>query len=368
VQTVFSHIVQKKLSQENENVATEALAFVLQSHKSAHNGMMKLLRGIDPQMPHLWFRTQQTEGGKQIGDSSRPDMRGCGGEGHIHVFVENKFWAGLTANQPVSYLRILAECTPPTILLVVGPEARKETLWRELGRRLADNKISAANDSFAGIFRVATTSAGPILALTSWKALLDALELEVADDKSARSDLLQLQALCAAADSEAFLPISSEVTSDQRTPALILQLSSIVQTSVDRAVAKEILNLKGTNPQASAERIGRYAYFGAERRAGPWLGIHFGLWKKHGGTPLWVVFAASDFGRAPEVQALLEPWAAQQRVFTTSQEDGSFVVALDIASGEDKDQVVAGIVVRLEEMAGRLAALEPRAKGNLSNG
>jgi hypothetical protein len=168
MQTVFSHIVQKRLSQESENVATEALAFVLRSHEAAHNGMMKLIRGVDPRMPRLWFRTQQTEDGKQPGGSSRPDMQGCDDAGQLHVLVENKFWAGLTENQPVSYLRILAECTQPTILLVVGPEARKETLWRELSRRLADDKISATNDSFAGIFRVATTSTGPIPALTSW--------------------------------------------------------------------------------------------------------------------------------------------------------------------------------------------------------
>lgn len=217
MQTVFSHIVQKRLSQENENVATEALAFVLRSHEAAHNGMMKLLRGVDPHMPHLWFRTQQTDG------NNRPDMQGCDDDGQTHVFVENKFWAGLTENQPVSYLRILAECSRPTILLVVAPEDRKETLWRELNRRLADNKISTTQDMVAGIFRIVTTSTGPILALTSWKALLDALEPEIADDKSASSDLLQLQALCVAADSKAFLPLSSTEVTDHVHPHLFFR-------------------------------------------------------------------------------------------------------------------------------------------------
>jgi hypothetical protein len=69
MQTVLSHIVQKRLSQESENVATEALAVVLGSYEAAHNGMMKLIRGVDPHMPHLWFRTQQSEG------NDRPDMR-----------------------------------------------------------------------------------------------------------------------------------------------------------------------------------------------------------------------------------------------------------------------------------------------------
>jgi hypothetical protein len=122
MQTVLSHIVQKRLSQESENVATEALAFILLSYKAAHNGMMKLIRGVDPKMPRLWFRTQQTEG------HNRPDMWGYDDQGEPHVFVENKFWAGLTENQPVSYVRRLAEYAQPTILLVIGPEDRKETL------------------------------------------------------------------------------------------------------------------------------------------------------------------------------------------------------------------------------------------------
>ncbi len=362
MQTVFSHVVQKRLSQENENVATEALSFVLQSHELAHNGMMKLLRGIDPQMPRLWFRTQQAEG------KGRPDMLGCDDAGEPHLFIENKFWAGLTENQPVSYLRRLVECPMATILLVIGPEARQEMLWREFRRRLADDDISISADSMSGIFRVATTSIGPKLVLTSWRVLLDALETEATDDKAARSDLLQLQALCAAADIEAFLPMSAQEATDQRTPALILQLSSVVQAVVDRAVSQGILNLRGTAPQASAERIGRYAYFGAERRAGLWFGIHFVLWKTHGVTPLWMVFSPSEFGRAPEVQAILEPWAAQRGVFVTRYGDGHFVVALDIEYGEDKAGVVAGIVARLGEMAVRLAVLKPGPQGEINNG
>ncbi len=351
MQTVFSHIVQKRLSQENENVATEALAFVLRSHEAAHNGMMKLLRGVDPRMPRLWFRTQQTDG------NNRPDMQGCDDEGQTHVFVENKFWAGLTENQPVSYLRILAECTQPTILLVVGPEDRKETLWRELNQRLVADNISVTMDTAAGIFRIVTTSAGPTLALTSWKALLNALEPEVADDKSARSDLLQLGALCEAADSDAFVPISSAELSDQRMPALILQLNAVVKTSVDLAVTEGLLTVNGLRPQASWERIGRYARF---LNSGTWLGIHFEYWKKHGITPLWLIFGQDDWGRALEVRSLLEPWAAKEGVFTTFQTD--FAVAIDVALGQDKDQVVRKIVDRLKGIAEVLKVLEPKLK------
>jgi len=71
--TVFSHIVQKRFSQVNEDVATDALAFILQSSESARNGLIKLLRGVVADMPELRFRTQQTEG------SIRPDMWGFDG-------------------------------------------------------------------------------------------------------------------------------------------------------------------------------------------------------------------------------------------------------------------------------------------------
>jgi replication-associated recombination protein RarA len=46
MKTVFSHIVQKRLSQENENVATEALAYMVNSSEGAHRGMMNLLKTL----------------------------------------------------------------------------------------------------------------------------------------------------------------------------------------------------------------------------------------------------------------------------------------------------------------------------------
>ena len=71
--TVFSHIIQKRFSRVNEDVATDALAFILQTSETARNGILKLLRGVVADMPELRFRTQQTEG------SIRPDMWGFDG-------------------------------------------------------------------------------------------------------------------------------------------------------------------------------------------------------------------------------------------------------------------------------------------------
>jgi hypothetical protein len=280
-------------------------------------------------------------------------------ETELRVYIENKFWAGLTENQPIYYLKELAERIQPSVLLIVVPAEREQTLWRDICRRLESAGIAVADrDTAAGIVCSVTTAIGPILALTSWTKLLSALELEVADDQSARSDLLQLRALCEAADSDAFIPISLTDVTDQHTPAFILQLGSIVQASVDLAVTEGVLNINRLMPQASWERIGRYARFSNEQGVGIWFGIHFSLWKTHGGTPLWLIFSQSEFSRAHEARPLIEPWAAKEGIFTTWQTD-VFAVAVDIEIGEDKDRVLRAIVDRLKMIADVLSPLLP---------
>ena len=304
-------------------------------------------------MPVLQFRTQQTEG------SIRPDMWGFDGA-EPRVFIENKFWAGLTDNQPVSYLRQLAEYAQPTVLLVIVPTAREQTVWRELNRRLDASNISISNkDISAGIVHSCTTEIGPIMALTSWTRLLSTLEIQVADDQGARSDLLQLRALCEAADSQAFLPISSEEVSDQRTPQFILQLGSIIQASTELAITDGSVNVKKLLPQASWDRIGRYLRFTDDSDVGAWFGIRFDLWRQHGETPLWLVFSPGVFGHALEVRAVLEPWAAKEGILSVF-ENGDVLIAINLMNGEEKDQVVRAIADRFKNINDALSKLSPR--------
>ena len=82
--TIFSHIIQKRFSRVNEDVATDAIAFILDSSEAAIRGFMKLPRGIEPALPDLRFRTQQSEG------NIRPDMWEFDGA-EPRIFVENKF-------------------------------------------------------------------------------------------------------------------------------------------------------------------------------------------------------------------------------------------------------------------------------------
>jgi hypothetical protein len=363
---VLSHIVQKRFSQVNEDVATDALAYVLESSPAASNGIRKLLCGLVPDLAALKFKTQEAEG------VIRPDMWGYEGT-EPRVFIENKFWAGLTDNQPVNYLKRLATYSRPSILLVIAPAPRQHTLWSELQRRAIEAGLSLERLSdAAGFHSAAHTSIGPILAVTSWDSILSVLEQETIDDPEARGDLMQLRALCDAADINAFSPLSREELTNQRLPNLVLQLNSIWEEVTALGVTRGIIDHKGTRPQASSERIGRYTYFAGKadegNQAGAWFGIHFRLWKKHGRTPLWAVFSPSTWGQADAVQAALESWASKEGVFTSVDVDGSFVVALDIPPAEEKDSVVEAVLGRFEQMRQCWLARSLSAAGTIPNG
>ena len=363
MQTVFSHIIQRRFSLVNEDVATEALAFILETSEGARNGLLKLLRGIEPSLPPMRYKTQQVEG------TIRPDMWGFS-EGEPRLFIENKFWAGLTDNQPVSYLQQLATYSNPSILLVVAPAAREHTLWRELKRRmekagiLFTEKVSSSGEIFT-----AETALGPKVALTSWNKVLSVMELETLSDTQTKSDLVQLRSLCEASDINAFAPIQPSETSNQRTPALISQFNSLAQGVVDKLIAESVLNLNGLRPQASLERIGRYARFSYPSGNGVtfWIGVHFDLWKAQGTTPLWITFYDDGYERGRDAQSIVEPWALGRGVLTRKF-GSNFCLALELLCGEEKSSVVEDLAGQIREVAQLLSGLKPKIPGSPPQG
>jgi len=355
MKSILSYIVHKKFSDENENVATEALAYILHSSEAARGSLIKFLRGVIPELPDLSFQTQQTE------NSIRPDMWGMDGS-TPRVFIENKFWAGLTDNQPLEYLKLLGEYNQTSFLLFVVPPDRKETVWRELLKRLEEAEVSWLEGfPTSGIPRVIKTDIGPLLGITTWTKLLSALEVELVDYPEVRNDLFQLRALCEDADSDAFMPIASSELTNQRYPGLVLQLNHIVQRAVEHGVTEGLIDVEGLRPQASWERIGRYVSFNSINKLSPWFGINFKLWRKYGNTPLWLMFSP-NWGRPLDVRSIIEPWAQQEGYFVTTEEDNSFAVAINVLPEEEIDVVAKSIVNTLKVISSQLLSLDENKK------
>lgn len=216
---------------------------------------------------------------------------------------------------------------------------------------------ATSRETAASIRNSVTTDIGPVLAITSWARLLSALELETAEDPPARSDLLQLRALCEAADSDAFVPVTPEEVTDQRTPAFMLQLGSVLHACIELAESEGILSTAGLRQVSSWEGFGRYV--SPLEGLDPWLGVRFDLWKTYGGTPLWLIFHRNRLLDHPKMRPLLESWAAKSGVFVATRQSGDLAIAIDIAPGEDKDRMVRMIVDRLGAIAEVLSVLNP---------
>lgn len=108
------------LSNQTELVATKALAYILARSDAARFALAELLRtgGADVGAMHRVADEVVGEGRERV------DLVAYDQQGAERVLIEAKFWAGLTENQPGTYLRRLPSDGRPAVLLFIAPELR----------------------------------------------------------------------------------------------------------------------------------------------------------------------------------------------------------------------------------------------------
>jgi hypothetical protein len=93
--SLFGHLA-LRFASHPENLATEALAYILAESPTGRNAFVDFLGTFVEGLPRdFTFRTQATGEGNEI-----PDLVGIDDLAHEVVIAEAKFWAGLTDNQP----------------------------------------------------------------------------------------------------------------------------------------------------------------------------------------------------------------------------------------------------------------------------
>ncbi len=188
--TMFAHIV-SRLPNRTEDVAVEALGYILSRSDAARRALRDLLKleGLDV--------GELTDAGTQVGDETlaRPDLAIYDRERKERVLIEAKFWASLTENQPNAYLVRLPLDERPAVLLFVALEARIETLWTELRRVIAHpfswQPVDVSNDT---AIKCALVDEGTrFLVLVSWRALLNRMRsFAMSSGDSIDADIRQL--------------------------------------------------------------------------------------------------------------------------------------------------------------------------------
>lgn len=326
--TLLAHLTDK-LTSQRENAATEAVAFVLNRSERARRAFARHVAPLVGEMAAI----HRVETQYVAGDESRPDIVLLGADGAVIGYIEAKFWAALTAAQPVAYLKRLAETRANGgLLFMLAPDRRLETLRTEIVERCRPSEhvlIDRGAMAFdAGVNR---------LALISWSGLLSALRDAVVDDPATLSDLGQLQGLCERFESEGFVPLTRADIDDLEVPRRVLALANLVNDIVDTAVAREVLSVKGSRPAHYVHATGRYVSL---PRAGGWFGLNHKLWLERGQSPMWMRFNAGSYGRSAELRGALSAWVNARTPRAFLDDDGAIRLPVPLRTGVEKQAVV----------------------------
>lgn len=341
--TLFGHLA-LQFSAHPENLATEALAFILRNSAVASRAFTDFLHGIALECPDiLRYETQQ------VGtDESIPDMKCLGSGGTLRVIVENKFWAGLTDNQPVTYIRELPENSFGLLIFVV-PEARTRLIWNEVVSRCANANIPVLNVRQVSDAMVGDVATSHKLAVTSWKSLLEMLASSTtsAADTAAHNDVVQLQGLCNRMDEEAFLPLRPDELTNLEIPRRIINLSDLPFDIVSAAEGLGYCNRRGLRATPGRYGSGTYLRIGEYE---PWLGFDAAGWLRFGVSPLWLYF----YSRTHEVRERLARagLANTPRCFDF---DGNVSIPIFLTAGVERRNLVEDGVRQLCELSTALA-------------
>lgn len=342
--SLFGHLAHN-FSVHPENLATEALAFILRGSQVSTEAFCQFLEATGAPVPRgLHFETQVSGD-----DDAIPDLVGVSRTNSQPVIGEAKFWAGLTENQPVTYLKRLPE-SEGGLVVFLAPTRRLPSLWPELLRRCNAAGLSPeVTDSPSPDVYVATCQGSRFLAATSWRSVLNAIRhaLETEGDLAAASDVRQLEGLCDKMDSEAFLPLRPEDLS----PAIgsrILQFNELVDALTDELVGSGLATTTGLKATPTFAGYGRYMILG---EFGCMLQVNALYWSTLRETPIWLSIKAATHPKwtyspvAKERLSSLEHEVPPRLL----READALLVPLHLAIGMDKQGAVHALRQQLHE-------------------
>lgn len=354
--SLLAHLAYK-FSGQTETTATEALGYILSRSEAARNALRDTLKtgGADVG-PIVKVQTEV-----EISKAAKVDLIGFDTGEAKRALLEVKFWAGLTKNQPNTYLEELLKNEEPSALLFVAPESRQETLWPEV-LRLANAGGFALSETTGTALPSAVVNDGPHrLMLTSWRAVLGAMasRASVDGDSAAERDILQLNALCEREDTEAFLPLLSS----ELGPQFARRMPQFIQLAED---AREHVKVKPfvsvTYPTNSATNShGRYLTL--LENVPVWFGVRYDLWAKRGDTPLWLVVRRTSFDWAAdfnEVKRCLGPLTIENPSIVDTPE--GILIPFFLPTGVERKEALESVAARIEKVCDLIGWDCPTAK------
>ena len=183
-----------------EDVATLSLQYLLSYYDSLCEGFNEL---IATKLCRQFDKNTSYECQSVGDDLERPDMSGTDTEGNEIILCEMKFYAGLTSNQPLAYLRRLRD-ENGIGLVFICPKDRIISLWDVLLGKCSKEKYEIIDEYCISVNGINMT-------ILSWEeVLLTLTQIANAKEKSSLADVDQLKGYCEQIESEAFTPFREE--------------------------------------------------------------------------------------------------------------------------------------------------------------
>jgi hypothetical protein len=283
-------------------------------------------------------------------------------KGRLRIVVENKFWAGLTENQPVTYIGELPAGVAGLVLFVV-PKARLQRVWDAVVAQCR-GKISVGDIRTHTTITFAELGQGHYLAATSWTALLDALSTSanLAGETERLNDIAQLQGLCKSMDEEEFLPLRGGELTNLDMARRIINFSDLAVEIAYKAESQGLCKRIKLAPYKYG--LGTYIQIGEYRS---WVGFDAFTWRRLGVSPIWVTFwPPTPTGEICERLGRFRN-AESPRCFEMSNRSERWVaVPIYLTQGDEKELIIKDAVRQIKELRDELGVQELTASADLA--
>jgi len=334
-----------------EDVATMSLCFILENSPSARkvfSNYLSIVAGVEP-FPDLFFSTQVVGEGKE-----RPDLVGVDQNNNELLVCEAKFWAGLTVNQPLGYLKRLRENGNDAgkALVFICPHERIPNLWGEL-IRICKNSNGCSFDGGYGDRRIVVDDIP--MGIVSWREIIEILMQALSAEHSPLvKDLYQLEGLCEQMDLAAFKPFTPEDFGVDRVQR-IMSYNYIVDRVADELIHKMNASTKGV--RATPTKTGYARYLGLPMyNLGISVQINHEYWLNFAETPFWFTMrrnmGTGNWEYAREVHEALREleYSSPKKLFLDKNDGGILCIPLFAPLYGHEDEVVRCLADSIKEV------------------
>lgn len=350
-ETLLGHLT-LRFATHPENLATEALAYILRRSRAARQRLAGIVRSMGAEIAVDDILTYDTQ--FNTGQYGIPDLVAYREDRSVALIVEVKFGAPFTKNQPWQYLKSLPLSASAFLFLV--PNVRVRGVWARcqgydndlaLGFQQVEAAHPLARRAFAGRHSVG---------VISWQDLMSELDesLRADQDPQPLADLQQLWGLVRNMEEQVLVPFTEDDLKPEHGRTYF-QFVRLVDKLADQLAAK--FGQAGTKGRLGSygrtfQRYGIDWYFVVSPR----------LWARSAewpvATPLWLALSEPGSKSSEKIRRALAGLENLDPPGLYDYSPREVVIPLLIPPEKDEEGVLDHLVKQIDDVTARLERYE----------